>query len=269
MAQNQNIVPPIVPDAQADNAIAIQQVKIRLPPFWKQDPHLWFLQIEAQFTTSNIVADLTKFNTIVGNVDCDILTFVKDIIHNPPANNKYECIKTRLTAKFTASDNTKLKSLFNDLTLGDMKPSDLLLKMRDLSCGKVSDELLQTLWLQRLPTNIQSILACSADALPALTIMADKIFETSENNSIQGIASASETKNDLTNVIYDLRDKIEVLQKDIHASKPRIRSKSPNRNRSDKRSNQKYDHCWYHRIYKHKAKKCDPPCTFHQNKSKN
>lgn len=267
-------VPPIVPNAQPNNNAAINHVRIRVPPFWKQDPQLWFLQLEAQFANSNIVTDLTKFNTIVGNVESDILSSVSDIIRNPPAINCYETIKTRLIAQFQTSDNSKLKHLLHHLTLGDSKPSDLLRKMRDLSCGKVGDELLKTLWLQRLPNNIQSVLACSADALPALATMADKIFETSEDPSNQGISSVSESNNDLVNVIYDLRDKFEILQNKFHESKPRTRSNTPNRNRSPRRSspkptvNDKY--CWYHNHYRRHARKCIPPCTFNKAKqSKN
>lgn len=259
---------PILPNAQPNINIpahAINHVKIRVPPFWKQDPQLWFLQLEAQFANANIATDLTKFNTIVGNVDCDILTCVSDIIRNPPANNRYETIKTRLTKEFEETDNKKIKTLLNNLTLGDSKPSHLLRKMRDLSCGKVGDELLQTLWLQRLPNNIQSVLACSADALPVLATMADKIFETSEDSSIQGISSASNTNNDLVNMIYDLKNNIEALKK-LHLSKPRTRSKSPNRNRSPSRSNDSNTYCWYHKTYKHKANKCVSPCSFTSTK---
>lgn len=261
--------PPELPNAQPNNNIAINAVRIRVPPFWKQDPQLWFFQLEAQFATSNINTQKTKFDTVVGNVESDILSKVSDIIRNPPANNCYDAIKERLISTFEVSENTKIKKLLNDLSLGDSKPSELLRTMRDLSCGKVGNELLQTLWLQRLPNNIQSILACSADALPALAIMADKIFETSEDHSIRGISSSSETHNDLVNVIHDLRDKIEVLQKDFHKSKPRIGSKSPNRKRSPKRSNYTNDYCWYHRTYKHKAKKCTSPCSFKTRNQKN
>lgn len=123
------------------------------------------------------------------------------------------------------------------------------------------------MWLQRLPNNIQTILACSADALPALAVMANKIFETSEDHSIRGIFSFSNTNNDLVHVIHDLRDKIEVLQKDIHESKPRIGSKSPNRKQTPTRFTN--DYCWYHKMYKHKAKKCNSPCSFKTRNQKN
>lgn len=101
--------------------------------------------------------------------------------------------------------------------------------------------------------------------------MADKIFETSENNSIQGINSSSKPNNDFVNMICDLKDKIEVLNKDFRKSKTRNRSITPNRNQTPKRSNDSNKNiCWYHKTFKHKAKKCStPPCDFLKKKSKN
>lgn len=96
----------------------------------------------------------------------------------------YIAIKNRLIKRFTDSDQKKLNHLFTDLTIGDLKPSDLLRKMKALSCGKVGDELLQILWLQRLPQQIQTILSASNDVLDQLIILADKIFETMELSSI-------------------------------------------------------------------------------------
>jgi len=41
------------PNQQAQNFnTAIRKVQIKIPPFWKQDPDLWFIQIEAPFSTA-------------------------------------------------------------------------------------------------------------------------------------------------------------------------------------------------------------------------
>jgi len=40
----------------------VAALQIKLPPFWPQDPQLWFAQIEAQFTTCHITISRTKFD---------------------------------------------------------------------------------------------------------------------------------------------------------------------------------------------------------------
>ena len=61
------------------------------------------------------------------------------------------------------------------MEIGNKKPSVLLREMRNLANGNVTDDFLRTMWLQRLPTQTQAILATSSESLENLAKMADKI----------------------------------------------------------------------------------------------
>lgn len=272
MSQNQD-QQDLIPDDEVDghNLAAnnnlqgrVNTVQIKIPPFWKADPDLWFLQIEAQFTSCGIRADLSKYNQIVGKLDTDTLTAVSDIVKNPPVNNKYETLKNRLTHQFADSDRKKLKTLFNDLSLVDEKPSDLLRKMKDKSCNKVGNDLLLELWTNRLPQQIQAILSCSTEPLEQQVLMADKIYETIDHNSINALSRHG----DFHKQICKLEEKIDSLQKDINDSRSRNRSAKRDRypSRSPSRSKNNPNHCWYHQQFRGKAIKCDPkmkpPCSY-------
>lgn len=218
MAEDNQNLDAAFQDLEVDGAEAnaangrINTIQIKIPPFWKADPELWFLQVEAQFATASIRADLSKYNHIVGKLDTDTLTAVSDIVKNPPDANKYQALKTRLTNQFMESDRQKLKTLFGDLTLNDEKPSDLLRKMKDKSCRKVADDLMQELWNNRLPQQIQAILSCSNQPLDQQVIMADKIYETMDRNSIQTLSNKKELlTNDFDSKFCQLEDKIESL----------------------------------------------------------
>lgn len=254
----------------------VNTTQIKIPPFWKADPELWFLQIEAQFTSAGIRTDLSKYNQIVGKLDTDTLTAVSDIVKNPPANDKYQTIKNRLTNQFAETDRQKLKTLFRDLSLNDEKPSDLFRKMKDKSCNKVGDDLLQELWTTRLPQQIQSILSCSNEQLAQQVIMADKIHETLDLSTIQTLSQSNPTQSDFTTQICQLEDKIESLTREFNRS--RSHNSSAKRYRSSSRSTHRTkrneNHCWYHQIHGDKAYKCDPhmkpPCSYKKDKqSKN
>ncbi|GBN02844.1 hypothetical protein AVEN_228248-1 [Araneus ventricosus] len=58
------------------------------------------------------------------------------------------------------------------MQLGDRKPSRLLLEMRSKTGNRISEELLKYLFLQRLPTHMQKILAISNDNPDGLAEMA-------------------------------------------------------------------------------------------------
>ena len=51
---------------------AVHTVSLKLPPFWQEDPALWFHQMEAQFAIKGITQQLTKYHYIVGSLAPEI-----------------------------------------------------------------------------------------------------------------------------------------------------------------------------------------------------
>ncbi|GFY06728.1 uncharacterized protein TNCV_5083701 [Trichonephila clavipes] len=49
--------------------------------------------------------------------------------------------------------------------------------MKELSNGQLQDDFLQSLWLQRMPPHIQTVLPASSEPLDKLAIIADKVSE--------------------------------------------------------------------------------------------
>ncbi|GBM40949.1 hypothetical protein AVEN_156341-1 [Araneus ventricosus] len=137
-------------------------------------------RIESQFTIAGITKDETKYHHVVAAIETDVIAQVSDIILNPPEELKYEALKERLIEQFADSETHRLKLLLQELQLGDNRPTQLLCKMRDLS-SKVPEDLLKNLWLQRLPTAVQQILAVSTGDVDALAKMADKHGQTLQN----------------------------------------------------------------------------------------
>jgi len=119
-----------------------------------------------------------------------------------------------------------------------------------------------------LPQQIQAILSCSNEPLEQQAIMADKVYETIDHNSINALSRHS----DYTKQICQLEEKIDSLQKEINRSRSRNRSAERNRyqSRSTHRTQYNPDHCWYHQRYREKARKCDnktKPCSFNNEKN--
>ncbi|GFT52405.1 transposon Ty3-G Gag-Pol polyprotein [Trichonephila clavipes] len=105
------------------------------------------------------------------------LSYVSDIVLSPPNSDKYHTLSQRLITQFSDSETQKIKKLLTDLQLGDEKPSHLLRKMKELSNGQLQDDFLQSLWLQRMPPHIQTVLSASSESLDKLAIIADKVSE--------------------------------------------------------------------------------------------
>lgn len=90
----------------------------------------------------------------------------------------YDAFKARIISAFTVSEEMENRKLFVGLELGHQNLSQLVRAMRMKAAYRVNDNFLKTLWLQRLPSNVQAILSISETSdLIKLSEMTDRIME--------------------------------------------------------------------------------------------
>jgi DNA-binding transcriptional MerR regulator len=156
----------------------VRTASMKLPAFWRRDPKLWFSQIEAQFHSHLVRSDTSKYYAVIAALDCSTLQPVSNIIANPPATGKYDAVKKTLIDSYSDSREQQIRKLLKELDLGDRKPSELLREMKTLASDHVDDQMLQTLWLHRLPLNVQ-LLVSASDGVPLekMASIADKLVE--------------------------------------------------------------------------------------------
>ena len=122
-------------------------MSVRIPPFWHAKPALWVAQIESQFAAAGITNNRTKFHTVVAAIESSVLSQIIDIVLNPPVDNMYNTLKTRLLEHYAVSEQKHIRKLLQNLELGDMRPTQLLREMRDLAGNEMNDNLLKSVWI--------------------------------------------------------------------------------------------------------------------------
>lgn len=245
----------------------VYKVSARVPPFWPEEPEIWFAQVEGQFAIAGITNDTTKFNYVISHLDNQYSREVKDVIIKPPADNKYDKLKTELIKRLSASNEKKLKQLLMHEELGDRKPSSFLRHLKSLAGLEVHDDFLKTIWISRLPHAIQTVLAgqASSATLDDLADLADRVNELAA--STPRVAAVSQPVPG--SVLSDLTREIAVLRKQVQQLSMQNRGRSRQRNRDRSKSRQrsqsnyrKFALCWYHGKFGDKATKCIRPCDF-------
>lgn len=251
--------------------LEVSRVSIKPPIFWRHKPKLWFLQLEAQFSNNNITQDTTKYNVVIASLDENVLDFVEDILSNPPTDGKYDALKTALMNRLSDTEETRLKKVLTELNLGDKRPSDLLRQMKGLSGASISTELLKSLWLQRLPQQVQAILSISSDSLDNIAEMADKIIGIYSSTELCEVGKTSNKVSDSDTVnsrkINSLEIGIAELTRKFDTFMTRGRSPkrfTNTRNRSRSRGKPVRNICWYHYKFGSNAHRCEKPCEFEE-----
>nr|XP_042909054.1 uncharacterized protein LOC122271523 [Parasteatoda tepidariorum] len=241
----------------ADQQIA--RVTVKPPPFWRANPELWFRQIESQFTLAGVSTESTKFHHVVAALQPEELAIISDIVISPPVDKPFAALKKRLCSQYAESEAQRLRDLISGMQLGDRRPSRLLLEMRNKAGARINDEILKSLFLQRLPTNVQQILAISNDNLDKLAEMADGIMATTTNAQSVSVVADSTDQTDLRSLLTEITARLARLEA---RTSDRSRSTSQKRSTSRSRQSANSQYCWYHKIFKQRATKCRPPCSF-------
>ncbi|XP_018360344.1 PREDICTED: uncharacterized protein LOC108759403, partial [Trachymyrmex cornetzi] len=242
---NTNNVPKASGSAQTAEEDDENQTRltVRIPPFWPKEPEIWFMQLEGQFALCKVTDD----------------------------NAKFAYAHSRIEPKLTDSQNQRIRQLLEREELGDRKPSQFL-RHRTLAGTAVSKELLRTLWLGRLPSQMQAILATrSEDRLEDIAEQADRIHEVNNSKALvlaTSVPSAESTQNALEEKILTLTKQVAALSTQMTKVLRSNRSRS-HRSRSrfkQEKSDQK-GICYYHRRFKEEARKCTQPCSFKTTKN--
>ncbi|CAH8508914.1 unnamed protein product [Dicrocoelium dendriticum] len=260
------------------STFAVSAVELASPPFWENDPLLWFAHLESTFYNCKISSDNSKYHQLMSRLPQSVSSQVRDIIACPPPDAKYDTLKQAIIQRITPSDKVRLQQLFRDLQLGDRMPSALLRQMQQLLGTSSMDEgILREMWMQRLPESTQAILAvASALPLTAVAELADRVMErhqpANESRTFTRLSPVTAPATYATSepsAIDVLSSQIASLQREVEklslARKQRSRSNSSTRRTKPNNSG----FCFYHTRFGNKARKCQQPCSFSAAKQGN
>lgn len=253
---------------------------VRLQTFWPTKPKLWFRRIESEFHAYRIKSDDTRFDTVIRHLDVETMTAIEDILEDLPDTGKYELVKNTLISRFSSSEEKQIQTLLHGLELGERAPSALLREMRALAGTNVTDSVLRTLWLQRMPQRIREVFVVLGETdLNKLAASADIAWEQSSGFNISAVAQTNsarqpETANDaLVELVKSLRLEVNALRNENDERRERSRSRGRSASRGWRRKPGRSGsrgrrplrdgtpgHCWYHQQFQERSWTCRPPC---------
>ncbi|GFQ80236.1 uncharacterized protein TNCT_622511 [Trichonephila clavata] len=188
---------------------------------------------------------------------------------HPDATDPYAQIKNELINRSGESSQQEIRKLLSGEELGSRKPSELLRNMkRRAESLNVDDKLMTELFLQRLPSSVQTILAAVSDlTLDKAADIADRIFEVSPSPiETFSVSKEQSLESKLFREIEKLNQRIDRLSISRGRSPYRRNKNSRERSISNKRD---FSICWFHRRFGKKCRdeKCIKPCTWQGNEA--
>ncbi|BHF71885.1 hypothetical protein SprV_0401494600 [Sparganum proliferum] len=237
-------------------------VSVKPPPFWPRNVELWIARCEAEFEACNITRQETMFNHLQRSLPDEYAEDLCDLLTYRPSEQSYDKLKEALVKRVAMTEERRLRQLLTGEELGDRKPSQLLRRMQQLvGERKFETSILRQLFLQRLPLEVQTVLAVSQGSIEELAELADKVMtlRVPETSVVSHAASPISQENDqridrLEQLVMQLTNQLSALT----AGGPR---RSRNRRRSSSRSRNRRQQspsgvCWYHQKFGEAARRC-------------
>jgi len=207
-----------------------------------------------------------KFYYVISHLDNKYAVEVEDVITNPAPTGRYERIKAELIRRLPLSKEQRVRQLLMHEKMGDRRPTQFLWHLRTLAGLSVPSDFLRTLWTNRLPPNIQAIIAMQAQvSLDDMAQLADKIAEVMPPPYVARVSSSGDDICTLTDRIDELVRQVAALS--TNPSHPRSTSQTRRHTRRlpcPAGRSSAPDICWYHCRFKECAKRCTAPCTWQQ-----
>jgi hypothetical protein len=251
--------------AQAAAVAPVAHVAVKLPTFWTTDPDMWFFQAECSFNRSRITTSYTKFEHVVMKLPEEVIISVRNLLQEltPASLDAYEQLKEALTVSYGRTRWQRGFAIIDHPDLGDRRPSRMMSEMLALlPSGTAPDLLFLCLFLRRLPASMRDHLAAADHkTTAAMAAHADLLWDSRAGQ----VASISDSV-----AAVSLRGRSPTPRRSPSRRQDnRRQNRSPTpvtRRRPDSRSrNEDPNLCYYHDKFKHKALKCESPCTWSKN----
>ena len=213
----------------------------RMPKFLPDQPAIFFVMAEAQFTLRNVTSDEAKYAHVVSALPPEVVSRIVDLVTTPPATDKYDAIKRRLTKSFGKTPAERATKLLEIEDLGGRSPLALLDEMRSLSRDESIDFLLRAIFLRALPEEVRRVVRNST--------------------TLEELAAAAEDHFTKTGAAIDPRRSVYVAGSDADdADSVAAFRRHPERAGSKSSAPREKDICFYHAKFGADAKKCNAPC---------
>ena len=245
-----------------DESIQIQPrvsaISLQLPPFFASNPRLWFANIEALFHIQSVRNETQRYAHVVHNLPFHISEQVQDFIYEIPLETPYSKLKEAILQRCEQSEQSRLRSLFNEVNLGGQLPHAISSWQQSNGRGNPT-----TVVVRQTAPHVRAMLITASDKpLTDQSFLADQIMDAYQTPTASRLSSTSrQTDNsDISQMLQQISERLarlETAKEDhVHHKRPRSRTRSPSRNRNLQGI------CWYHETYQEKAQRCEQPCAF-------
>ncbi|XP_073997879.1 uncharacterized protein [Rhodnius prolixus] len=251
------------------------------PPFTAEHVETWLEQFDNAMNLGAVQDDPKKYAYLLPT---DVMTQAAGAIRTT-TGGKYLAMRSYLITRYGVSSEQRLDRLFAEGELGDRRPTQLLDDLQRLASGtEVGAPVIRRLWLQRLPTNLRTIVVSHSAPLEELAVIADRVLTAQQPSyaaptnmppvmaPVDGVPETLNPEEQGATAQYGLAQ-AEVAHVRTYISQRKNSANAARITELEMQIKQLSDQlhtlnaretptCYYHARFGARAQKCKPPCQF-------
>ena len=138
----------------------IDAVAVKVTSFNTDDPEVWFIQLEDQFSTKGISVQKTMYEYMTSNLDRKTAGEMHGFLKARPMTNPYNKIKAYMIKRYGKTQLQKDNILLAMTGIGDQTPSEAWEKVKSLNTAP--NTFMRAWFLNLLPAKTRSLLGKAA-----------------------------------------------------------------------------------------------------------
>jgi hypothetical protein len=239
--------------------------RVKLSPFWSNNPVTWFAMAEGQFILNNIVEQHIKYYLVLNALPESSVALVADLVEGILPADAYDQLRLRLMDAHHLNDYQKVEQLHSAAALGAQKPSEMLAEMLRLCPrGHEASPFFTYLFLHRLPRQLRVLLATEDhNDRRALAARADQLWVHNKRNVNDTIAAVSGYEDE--GAVAAVRHQPSIAKKKQPPFKKAGNGGAKRLSPEDQTAMDESGLCWYHFSFADGARTCRKPCTWQGN----
>ena len=239
--------------------------RVKLSPFWPNNPVTWFAMAEGQFILNNIAEQNIKYYLVLNALPESSVALIADLVEGDLPVDAYDQLRLRLMDAHHLNDYQKVEQLHTLPALGAQKPSEMLAEMLRLCPrGHEASPFFTYLFLHRLPRQLRVLLATENHAdRRALAARADQLWVHNKRNANDTIAAVGGHEEE--GAVAAVRHQPSIAKKKTPPLKKAGNGGAKRLSPEDQAAMDESGLCWYHFSFVDGARTCRKPCTWQGN----
>ena len=139
---------------------------IKVPQFNKDDPEVWFIQVEAAFFVGHVKKEKEQYMHVLANLSSEAMISVRDLVGKPYSTGDYRRLKNNLIKRFSLTPTEKIRMVLDKIEQrSSERPSAFFRRLTAAAGEDIKYNVVLERFVGKLNSNVSNAISVMTETL--------------------------------------------------------------------------------------------------------